>query len=59
MKVIKNLCLALAVLSLLGAVLAYVVFFDRIENTSRALAGASTGFSFLAFAIARRDTQVG
>ena len=45
---------ALAAVFLIGALISYVGLFDQVENTTTLLAGASTGFATLAFAISRR-----
>ena len=46
-------CTLLAVVFLIGALVSFVGLFDRIEHTTTLLAGASTAFAFLAYAMRR------
>lgn len=55
LRTARHLCVALAALSLVGAVLSYVVQFDEIENTTAVLAGAAIGLAFLAWAFLVRE----
>ena len=55
MKTAQYVCVALAALFLVGAVLAFVVRFDEIENTTPVLAGAAIASAFLAWACRLRQ----
>ena len=55
MKVARYVCVTFAALFLIGAVVSYVVQFDRIETTTTVLAGAATACAFAASAILLKE----
>ena len=59
MRTARYACLVLAALFLVGAVVSFVVSFERIEHTTTALAGVATGFAFLAYAIQTQERSRG
>lgn len=57
MNLVRYVCLVLAWLFFVATIIAFVAMFDRVETTSRTLAGACTGFSMLAIAITRMQDK--
>jgi uncharacterized membrane protein len=55
MKNIRYAFVVCAVLFLIGAVISYVVMFDRVETTTTILAGAATACAFAAYAILLKE----
>ena len=58
-KTVRYACVILAALFLIGAVVSFVVSFERIENTTTVLAGAATAFAFLGYAIRTQEQSQG